>query len=361
MAPLPRCSALRGFAFACVLSVALGVPSASLAQEPVERIDVRVVSDEAEAALAILEKRAAGEIVDEADWVALYATEGFRRLEERARAFDGEVDREAFRAWLVSDSVVSKAAAYREAIEWWKALDPEAPAGVAFAYLPEDAVLRAKLYPSIKPQTNSFVFELDTDPAIFFHVDPDEDRAKIANTLAHELHHVGTAGIPDCEPSGVDALAEGARTAIDWLGGFHEGLAVLAAAGGPDVHPHAGREADGYVVWERDVARVNADIVEMDAFFLDVAEGRLTGDAIRERGFSFIVRDGVPQGSFYTVGWKMAAVVEKAEGRETVIASVCDPRVLLTAWNRVARAHPRPDGEGLPTWSPELMQALGAE
>lgn len=347
---------------ACFLaSAALVDPPAGLAQ-PGSALDVRVVADQADAAVAILLKRAGGGAVDEADWEALFGSEGFRRLEARARSFDREVDRDAFRAWLVSDSVVAKADAYAQAIAWWKALDAAEPAAKAMAYLPAGASIRARLYPVIKPTPNSFVFEIREDPAIFVHVDPDERASRIANTLAHELHHVGTAGIPDCEPVGVDSLPETTRTAIDWLGGFAEGLAVLAAAGGPDVHPHAARAEEEYVVWERDVARVGADLLAMDRFFLDVAEGRLTGeDEIRARGFEFISTADVPQGGFYTLGWKMAAVVEKAEGREVVVASVCDPRILLAAWNRVAEAHAPDGGGGLERWSPELTRALGIE
>jgi hypothetical protein len=155
-------------------------------------------------------------------------------MEARARAFQREVDRDAFAAWLVSDSVVSRAADYRDAIEWWKALHAEEPARTAFAYLPARAVVHATLYPVLKPQPNSYVFEIETDPAIFLYVDPDEPRSKIANTLAHELHHIGTAGVPGCEPAGIDSLPAGARTAMVWLTGFAEGLAALAAA--PHLH-----------------------------------------------------------------------------------------------------------------------------
>lgn len=345
-----------------LLALALLVdPGPGLAQSG-PPLDVRVVADEADAAVAILGKRAGGEAVDEADWEALFGSEGFRRLEARARSFDREVDRDAFRAWLVSDSVVAKADVYAEAIEWWKALDATEPAAKAMAYLPAGASIRATLYPVIKPTPNSFVFEIREDPAIFVYVDPGERASKIANTLAHELHHVGTAGIPDCEPAGADSLPESVRTAIDWLGGFAEGLAVLAAAGGPDVHPHAGRAEEEYVVWERDVARVGADLLAMDRFFLDIAEGRLADeDEIRARGFEFISTAEVPQGAFYTLGWKMAAVVEKSGGRDVVVASVCDPRLLLAAWNRAAEAHAPAGGGGLELWSPELMHALGID
>lgn len=172
---------------------------------------------------------------------------------------------------------------------------------------------------------------------------------------------VGTAGISNCEPEGVDTLAPGARTALDYLGGFLEGLAVLAAAGGPDSHPHAGRSGEAWVVWERDVSSFDRDLRKLNRFFLDLIEERLTEEAeIRTRGFEFVNTEDVPQGAFYTVGWKMAAIVEKARGRAVVIESVCDPRILIAAYQQIALEHSRSNEAGLARWSPELLAALGA-
>lgn len=346
--------------FVCVIVFGFG-PSRPIQAEsgPDASLDVRVVADQAEAALAILEKRRAGETIGDADWKRMFESEAFRRLEMRQVSFDRPVDRDAFRAWLVSDSVVGRVETYREAIEWWKALDAVEPARRAGAYLPEDSTIEATIYPMIKPTPNSFVFELDTDPAIFMYVNPERSRSELLNTLAHELHHVGSASCG--EPENAGSLGDGARTALEWLGGFGEGMAVLAAAGGPGVHPHAQGSDEAWVVWERDVARFARDLERLDNFFLDLVRERLTDEAeIRERGFAFIVSEGVPQGPFYTVGWKMAAVVEKAEGRETVVRGVCDPRTLLAAYDRIAAEHSLEDGSGWPRWSPELLEALGA-
>ncbi|MEA2600026.1 MAG: hypothetical protein QOF89_1018 [Acidobacteriota bacterium] len=69
----------------------------------------------------------------------------------------------------------------------------------------------------------------------------------------------------------------------------------------------------------------------------------------------------VPQGAFYTVGWKMAAMVERARWRDALLQTICDPRSLLAAYNEVAAAHPRGDGEGLALWSADFLAALGRE
>ena len=64
-------------------------------------------------------------------------------------------------------------------------------------YLPDEAVIDARVYLVIKPQKNSFVFEVSTDPAIFLYLDPEVTPAKFANTVAHvadEGTHVGLEG-----------------------------------------------------------------------------------------------------------------------------------------------------------------------
>ena len=59
--------------------------SGAASTEPL--VDVRVVTDEADAVLALLGKRAGGENLGDAEWQSLQATEGYRRLKKRAEAF----------------------------------------------------------------------------------------------------------------------------------------------------------------------------------------------------------------------------------------------------------------------------------
>ena len=168
---------------------------------------------------------------------------------------------------------------------------------------------------------------------------------------------MGIAGCP--KPPDYERLSAAQKTAFDDLGAFGEGLAMLAAAGGPDVHPHAtDDDPAAWLVWERDVASFNTDLRRLEAFFRDLLAGRLTGEEANKRLFAFIDAEGVPQGAFYTVGWKMAAMVERARGRDALVKLLCDPRQLLAAYNELAAAHPRSDGEGLATWSPDFLAGL---
>lgn len=324
------------------------------AEPPV--LQVRVVTDEADAALAILEERARTGAVAPASWERLWKSEGFVRLKKRSESFGAKDVEQGFRDFLTSAEPLSHARELRQALETWKHLDATAAARRAGAYLPPGIPLRVAIYPVIKKSTNSFVFELKTNPAMFMYIDPKIGPAKLENTLAHELHHVGIAGCP--KPPDFDRLSAAQKTAFEDLGAFGEGLAMLAAAGGPDVHPHATSDPAAWLVWERDVASFNTDLRRLEAFFRDLLAGRLTEDEANKRLFSFIDAEGVPQGPFYTVGWKMAAMVERARGRDALVKLLCDPRALLAAYNELAAAHPRNDGEGLATWSPDFLAGL---
>ncbi len=179
-------------------------------------------------------------------------------------------------------------------------------------------------------------------------MDPEVSRPKLENTLAHELHHIGYAAA--C--AGPDStLPARTQTAVRWAGAFGEGLAMLAAAGGPDIHPHAVSGAEERARWDRDVANVNEDLRRVEAFFLDILDERLADpDSVRRAGMSFF---GV-QGPWYTVGWKMAATIEQEYGRERLIQVMCDPRRLMATYNAAAEAQ-NARGERLPLWSSSLL------
>jgi hypothetical protein len=202
----------------------------------------------------------------------------------------------------------------------------------------------------IKPRTNSFVWEVLTDPAIFLYLDPSLTPAQLENTVAHELHHIGFASIAGSTDSVLSALPDSVRPAAEWLGAFGEGVAMLAAAGGPEVHPHAASAAADQARWDTDLANFTADLRKVERFFLDVIGGRLAGDATRSVAAEFY---GV-QGPWYTVGWKMAVTVERRFGRAALIECLRDPRRLLARYNAAA-------GDSLARWSPALLAAFQSD
>jgi hypothetical protein len=132
-------------------------------------------------------------------------------------------------------------------------------------------------------------------------------------------------------------------------------MAMVAAAGGPDVHPHADSPAADRRRWDQDMASFTSDFHKVEAFFLDILDGRLRGEeAIQEAGMAFF---GI-QGPWYTVGWKMCVLIEKTFGRDRLVASLCDPAGFLAAYNEAAAGSPAGAGEPWPLWPARLLDRI---
>src|ERR1051325_180423 len=330
----PQAVTKRGVMIVRVFLIVLFVFGSVSAQ-----VNVRLVTDEAEAVLNVLAKRQANQSIVEADWQRIFQSEGYVRLKKRETSMQRSFEDADFKTFLLSDALAQRAPALAETLARWKSADVNAAARLALAYLPKDAQIRAKIYPVIKPRENSFVFEVKEDPAIFLYLDPAVSREKFTNTLAHELHHIGY-GSSCSGKSTSDQIAKlpaDVQTALKWISAFGEGFAMLAAAGGPDVHPHAVSGADERARWDKDVANFDADLKKVEQFFLDVVAGKLSEEEIDKIGFSFFGE----QGPWYTVGWKMSVVIEKTYGRERLIESFCDPRKLLATYNEAAAIYNR--------------------
>lgn len=156
-------------------------------------VNVRLVTDEAEAVLAVLTKKKAGEAITDADWQRVFQSEGYVRLKQRETSMQRPFEDADFKTFVLSDQLSARLPALAETLTRWRQADLTRAARLTLAYLPKDASIRAKIYPVIKPRDNSFVFDVKTDPAIFLYLDPSVSREKFENTLAHELHHISQA------------------------------------------------------------------------------------------------------------------------------------------------------------------------
>jgi hypothetical protein len=211
------------------------------------------------------------------------------------------------------------------------------------------------VYPVIKPVTNSFVWDLSSDPTIFLYLDPEVSREKFENNVTHELHHIGLGSVGPIYNKKIAALPEPAHTAADWMGSFGEGFAMLAAAGGPDVDPHAASSPTEHARWEHDMGQFNDDLRAVNQFFLDILNAKFaSNDAIGEKAGSFF---GI-QGPWYTVGYKMSVMVEKRFGRPALIGTMLDPRCLLMLYNRAAAEQNAAGKAPLPLWSEDVLSAV---
>ncbi len=306
---------------------------------------VRMVTDEADAALELLQILADGREPPREAWERLLRSEAYRRLVRRESAMGRPFTDSSFIAFLRGDSLVARRSALARTLAEWKEVDVEGAGRRARAYLPPGTALRTVIYPMIKPRPNSFVFDLATDSAaIFLYLDPAVGRAELDNTLAHELHHVGFAS--GCQRGGSDTPPAMARTLA---GAFGEGLAMLAAAGSPTADPHGSSTAEARDRWRRDFAQWRTDLRRIDSFLGDVASGRLADeDSITRVARSFY---GEAQGPWYTVGYAMATTVENRFGRPRLLSVICDPVALMRLYNTAAPADAR--------WSAEVLALLG--
>ena len=336
------------FGCATVFAAQTSMPSA---------VNVRLITDEADAVLAVLAKKRANQAITESDWQRVFESEGYIRLKKRESALNRAFEDADFKIFVLSDQVGAQAQALEETLARWSKADITHAARLALAYLPREARISAKIYPVIKPRTNSFVFEVKTDPAIFLYLDPAVSNKKFDNTVAHELHHIGySSSCPSKQTSEEIAKLPASRQGVvKMIGAFGEGFAMLAAAGGPNVHPHAVSNMDERVRWDKDIANFNDDLRKVEAFFNDVLENRLTEDQIGKTYFSFF---GI-QGPWYTVGWKMSVLIEKTYGRRTLVDCICDQRKLLTTYNQAARKHNRTSREQLRLWSASVINGIG--
>lgn len=317
-----------------------------------DAVRLQVDTSEADAVLSILGKRAAGDPVTDSDWQRLFDSEPYKKLKRRETEMKRSFEDAEFRQFVLSDELLNRRQALQQTLAAWKQIDLESSARSVLSYLPAQARIRARVFPVIKPKTNSFVFDVKDDPTIFLYVDPAVTAEQFANTVRHELHHIGLGSLST--DAALEDLPLEAKVAAQWMGGFGEGMAMLAAAGGPGVHPHAHSSPEDRARWDRDVSNFSQDLRTVETFFLDVIDGRLKGEtAINEKGFTFF---GV-QGPWYTVGWKMAVLVEQTYGRTTLIECMLDPRRLLATYNAAVTSSRT---AGLPLWSDRLLKAVRA-
>ena len=261
----------------------------------------------------------------------------------------------AFREFALSEELVARRGELARTLAAWKKADLRAAGERILPYLPAEARVRAKIYPVIKPRDNSFVFEAATDPAIFLAVDPTQSENAFANTVAHELHHIGLASLAAAYEAKISELPANPRQAARWMGAFGEGLPVLAAAGSADVHPMRDFPEADRIRWDQDQKFFDQLLGQLDAYFLDVVRGGFAQPDVADRvAFTFFGY----RGPWYTVGWRMGALVEQRLGRAALLECMADPRLLLARYNEAATAANATSPTKLPLWSAELLAAV---
>jgi hypothetical protein len=332
------------------IAAALSVFAAqTIAAQASERVDLKVDLSEANAVLSILDKRAQGHPIENAEWEKLFSTAPYQRLKQRESSMHRPFTDEKFKMFVAT--LDARRAALRETLAAWSKTDLQAIASRPLAYLPANATIRASVYPVIKPQSNSFVFEAATNAAIFLYLDPAVSHTEFENTVAHELHHIGLASNQNDYEKRIQSLPENARKVALWMGAFGEGVAVLAAAGGLNNAPLAAYPERDQCDWNLHMERVHSDLEQVNQFFLDVIHGDLRNDAVAHVASSFFGY----RGPWYTVGYFMAATIERRLGRAALVETLTDPRNFVAKYNEAAGSRP---GERLPVFSAEVIEAV---
>ena len=323
-----------------------------------ERVQFKLDTSEADAVLSILAKRAASAPIADSDWQRLFATQPYERLKKREASMHREFTDGDFKKYVMSEDLLKRTPELRRTLDSWKKADLQAAANRILPYLPATAQVRASVYPVIKPKTNSFVFETDTNPAIFLYLDPEETQSEFENTVAHESHHIGFSDAGRQYEEKIKSLPPNPQKAAMWMGAFGEGLAVLAAAGSADVHPMRDFPSEQRIRWDQDMKGVDQQLLEVNQFFLDVINGGFAKPEVADHvAFTFFGY----RGPWYTVGYRMGQMVEKHFGRTVLIECMSDPRILLAKYNEAAEKENQSAPVRLALWSPEVLKAVGVD
>ena len=329
----------------CIGALAL-VPFLALPTAASGRDELTFMTHEAETALAILSTEARGEKVDGESWQRLFTSEGYRLRQRREASMQRPFTDDEFRAFLGAPETIAAAPALTRTLAEWRARSLTGAARLAQAYLPSDTPLRARVLVVVKPRSNSFVFKADGVSLVFLYLDPKQTPAQFENTVAHELHHIGIgAACPDPPKGTYSPPVALART---FVGAFGEGFAMLAAAGGPEVHPHASSQSEDRARWDRDLSHLDADLGAVERFLVDILDGRLADE---RQAFAAAAPFWGVQGAWYTLGWRMAASIEKRFGRARLIRDECDPVALLADYDATVPA-------GGARWSDAFLRRL---
>jgi hypothetical protein len=190
---------------------------------------------------------------------------------------------EAFKSFPSAPETIARTEDLNRTLQAWKQSDLTALGQSVLAYLPQGAQIRGAVYPEIKPAQNSFVWGPADDRAIFLYLNPSLSKAQFENKVAHESHHIGLDSLNTKPEANMKGLSDSQKEAVRWLGGFGEGEAMLAAAGSPDVHPHAVDDEAARKQWDTDILRFNQDLLSVQQFLLDILDGKLKDPAVIEQ------------------------------------------------------------------------------
>ena len=88
-----------------------------------QRVQTHLITDEADAVLSILAKRAAHEAITDADWNRVFTSEGYVRLQKREHSMKREFENDAFKKFVMSDELLAKREMLAKTVADWSKAD----------------------------------------------------------------------------------------------------------------------------------------------------------------------------------------------------------------------------------------------
>ena len=95
-------------------------PQAAPSNARPERIQLKLDISEAEAVLAILDKRSAQSAITDTDWQGLFATEPYIRLKKREATMHRDFTDDDFKKFVLSADLAARASALRHTLDAWQ-------------------------------------------------------------------------------------------------------------------------------------------------------------------------------------------------------------------------------------------------
>ncbi len=316
---------------------------------------IKFIFDQLEAVLQILEKQNNNISITNTDWEDLFTSKGYKWLVKRENDMGNKFSKNDFKSFLHNKNQVNSYENFKKSRKLLKDLELNKLLSITKKYLPKGAKFDTTIIPVIKPQDNSFVHEINDELVLFIYLEPGISRAKLENKLIHELHHVGFDDI--YSPEKYNYLLQQAQQVIEWTNAFGEGFAMLAAAGGPNNHPNYFDE-ELEQKWDSNIERFNEDFDLIEEFFVKILKKEFFNEKeLYKRGYELMMNNG-GQGSWYTVGWKIAVVVEKINGKEVLLDCMLDLTKLYPIYNKAVKKYNKKFNENLKSWSDIIINSL---
>ncbi len=318
-------------------------------------MSLNLITDEVEILIEILKRKVNNKPINKEQWDELFNSIGFKMLARRETEMNEGIDKSEFKDFVMNKIASYRYISYKKSLEKLKSMNSGEIIKSTKNYLPDNTKLDTDIIPVIKPQKNSFIHKINDELVLFLYLEPDILKEKMENKLIHELHHIGFDYV--YQNSDYSYLSKQAQKVIEWTNAFGEGFAMLAAAKGLENHPNKFDE-DLKSKWDKNMENYNKDFHKIQNFLLNILEGHFADDQkLYNRGFQLMTNNG-GQGSWYTVGYQIAIIIEREAGHDVLIDCMKDLTKIYFQYNNLVEIYNKKRNEDLPKWNDKILTSL---